>query len=206
LFDETEKSLGGNEVVIIFSMTDVTRILNQIEKGNSSDSNKLLQLVYEELRVLARDRLANEKPGLTLQATALVHEAYLRLVGTDQESHWNGRGHFFGAAAEAMRRILVEHARQKMAVKRGGDLNRQTLGDDLTMLPTDPGLLLDLNEAVDRLQEADEQAAELLKLLLFAGLSVAEGGRILGMSNKVAYKNWDYIRTWFVVHTDSPLS
>jgi RNA polymerase sigma factor (TIGR02999 family) len=196
LFDETEKSLGGNEVVIIFAMTDVTRILNQIEKGNSSDSNKLLQLVYEELRVLARDRLANEKPGQTLQATALVHEAYLRLVGIDQEPHWNGRGHFFCAAAEAMRRILIERARGKARHKRGGDWNKVNFEhlDLVTSVTSEQ--VLEVDEAIDQLKTEDPLAADLVKLRYFGGISLDQAASAVGISTATAYRHWAYARAW----------
>ncbi len=183
-------------------MKDVTLFLRRIQEGHANGDD-LFPAVYDELRRLASGKMTLERPDHTLSATALVHEAYVRLVDTDTVRHWNSRGHFFTAAAEAMRRILVEHARKKMAAKRGGGRHRQALADDVTVLPADPVLLLDLNDAVDQLEKADAQAAELLKLLLFAGLSVAEGGRMLGMSNKIAYRHWDYIRAWFALHFDN---
>ena len=185
-------------------MKDVTLILQRIKEGQNQANQELFPAVYDELRQLAAGKMRFERVDHTLTSTALVHEAYVRLVDTDIARHWDSRAHFFSAAAEAMRRILVDYARQKMALKRGSDLDRQALGDDLTMLPTDPDLLLDLNEATERLQEADDEAADLLKLVLFAGLSVAEAGRILGMTRDVAYGHWDYIRSWFVVHVESP--
>jgi RNA polymerase sigma factor (TIGR02999 family) len=187
-------------------MKDVTLILQQIEQGQDQAVEDLFPAVYAELRRLAAGKMSMERVDHTLSATALVHEAYVRLVDTDTVRNWDSRAHFFSAAAVAMRRILVDHARRKMAVKRGGDLNRQALCDDLTLPPTDPSLLLDLNEAVDRLEQADAQAAELLKLVLFAGLSVSKGGRILGMSERIAYRHWDYIRSWYAVHVESPPS
>lgn len=183
-------------------MKDVTLILQQIQEGRPEASEDLFPAVYDELRRLAAAKMQQERVDHTLSSTALVHEAYVRLVDTDSVREWNSRGHFFSAAAEAMRRILIEHARRKSSLKRGGDLNHREMPKDLTALPADPDLLLDLNDAIMRLEEVDAQAAELLKLLLFAGLSVAEGGRMLDMSPKVAYRNWDYIRSWFGLHID----
>jgi RNA polymerase sigma factor (TIGR02999 family) len=187
-------------------MKDVTLILQQIEQGQDQAVEDLFPAVYAELRRLAAGKMNMERVDHTLSATALVHEAYVRLVDTDTVRNWDSRAHFFSAAAESMRRILVDHAREKLALKRGGDLHRQAALEDLTILPTDPSLMIDLNDAVDRLQESDDQAAELLKLLLFAGLSVVEAGRMLGMSRKIAYRNWEYIRSWFAVHFSAPLT
>ena len=184
-------------------MKDVTLILQRIQEGQAKTGDDLFPAVYNELRRLAARKMSVERADHTLSSTALVHEAYIRLIDAETVRHWNSRGHFFSAAAEAMRRILVEHARQKMTVKRGGDHNRVTLADDHSMLPADPDTLLDLSEAIGRLQVVDAQAAELLKLVLFAGLSVAEAGRMLEMTRDVAYRHWDYIRSWFVVHTGS---
>jgi RNA polymerase sigma factor (TIGR02999 family) len=184
-------------------MKDVTLILQRIQEGQNQASKDLFPAVYDELRRLAAGKMSTERVDHTLSATALVNEAYIRLVDTDTVRHWDSRAHFFSAAAEAMRRILVEHARKRMRLKRGGNLDRQDLGDELTMLPADPALLLDLNEAVEQLEKADAQAAELLKLVLFAGLSVAEAGDILGMTRDVTYRHWDYIRSWSVVHFGS---
>lgn len=184
-------------------MKDVTLILQRIQDGQIEASQDLFAAVYDELRRLAAGKMRLEKVDHTLSATALVHEAYVRLVDTDTVREWNSRGHFFTAAAEAMRRILVDHARKKKAQKRGGALYRHSLEVDLTMVPADPDLLLDVHEAVDRLEEADQEAADLLKLVLFAGLSVAEAGRMLDMTRDVAYRHWDYIRSWFVVHVSS---
>ena len=187
-------------------MKDVTLILQQIEQGQDQAVEDLFPAVYAELRRLAAGKMSTERVDHTLSATGLVHEAYVRLVDTDTVRNWDSRAHFFSAAAESMRRILVDHARQKLALKRGGDLQREATLDDLTILPTDPSLMIDLNDAVDRLQESDDEAAELLKLLLFAGLSVVEAGRMLGMSRKVAYRHWDYIRSWFAVHFGAALT
>ena len=181
-------------------MKDVTLILQRIQEGQSQASENLFPTVYDELRRLAAGKMSFERADHTLSATALVHEAYVRLVDTETVQHWDSRAHFFSAAAEAMRRILVDHAAKRKALKRGGDMQRQEIGDGLPALPADPDVLLDLNVAVDRLEETDAQAAELLKLLLFAGLSVAEAGRMLGMSRDVAYGHWDYLRRWFAVH------
>jgi RNA polymerase sigma factor (TIGR02999 family) len=177
-------------------MTNVTQILSQIEHGDPAAADRLLPLVYEELRKLASAKLANEKPGQTLQATALVHEAYLRLVDVDNAQSWDSRGHFFAAAAEAMRRILVENARRKGRKKHGGELQRVELSDsDLaTSLPDDR--LLAIDEALNRLAEEDPQAAELVKLRFFAGFSIAEAGEIIGVSRSNAYAQWAYARAW----------
>ena len=178
------------------SMADVTQILNAIEQGDRSASDKLLPLVYEELRVLARRRLANEKPGQTLQATALVHEAYLRLVGNDNDQSWENRGHFFAAAAEAIRRILIQNARRKGADKRGGQWQRQEIYDGELPAECQEFDLLSLNEAIDLLAEHDAPAAELVKLRIFAGLSVDDAGAALGLPHTTAYRQWTYAQAW----------
>jgi RNA polymerase sigma factor (TIGR02999 family) len=176
-------------------MSEVTRILSQMEAGDPSGADELLPLVYDELRKLAVARLAHEKPGQTLQATALVHEAYLRLVGAPTTA-WNSRGHFFAAAAEAMRRILVEQARRKGRQKRGSGLNR--VGLELAEVPDAPqaGDLLSLDEALGRLEAQDPQVAQLVKLRFFAGLSVTEAAQALGISRSTAYEQWAYARAW----------
>jgi RNA polymerase sigma factor (TIGR02999 family) len=177
-------------------MSEVTRILSAIEQGDSSAAEQLLPLVYDELRQLAAQKLAHEKPGQTLQATALVHEAYLRLVDMDKVQHWNSRGHFFAAAAEAMRRILVERARRKKRRRHGGEWQRVDLdeADLVCLLPPDE--LLSLHDALDRLAELDPLAAELVKVHCFAGLSVEEAAEVLGMSRTNAYRHWTYTRAW----------
>jgi RNA polymerase sigma factor (TIGR02999 family) len=177
-------------------MSEVTRILSVIEEGDSSAAGQLLPLVYDELRRLAAQKLAHEKPGQTLQATALVHEAYLRLVDVDTDQHWNSRGHFFAAAAEAMRRILVERARRKKCVRHGGEWQRVELdeADLVCLLPPDELLLL--HDALDRFAELDSAAAELVKVHCFAGLSVDEAAGALGMSRTTAYRHWTYARAW----------
>jgi RNA polymerase sigma factor (TIGR02999 family) len=177
-------------------MTEVTLILSAIEQGDAHAADQLLPLVYEELRKLAAQKLAQEKPGQTLEATALVHEAYLRLVDTDQAQHWNSRGHFFAAAAEAMRRILVERARHKRSLKAGGDRQRLDLADvdPATTEPDDEMLALD--EALEKLERQDRRKAELVKLRFFAGLTGAEAAEILGISTSTADNDWAYARCW----------
>ncbi|MEX2188870.1 MAG: ECF-type sigma factor [Pirellulales bacterium] len=177
-------------------MTDVTRILSEVEHGDSAAAEKLLPLVYNELRRLASARLANENPGQTLQATALVHEAYVRLVDVDKAQHWNSRGHFFAAAAEAMRRILVESARRKRRDKHGGQLQRVELDEIVLATTTSDDQLLEIDEALDALAEDDPQAAELIKLRFFAGFSLSEAAQIVGLSRTSAYAHWAYARAW----------
>lgn len=174
-------------------MNEVTEFLEAIDRGNPGAVERLLPLVYDELRRLAAGYLANEAPGYTLSATALVHEAYLRLVG-DQK--FDGRGHFFAAAAEAMRRILVESARAKDRLKRGGGRARVELLDQAHRMPEDPDLLLSVDELLDRLKAEDDMAARVAQLHLFGGLSVEETGDVLGISRPVAYRNWKYARIW----------
>jgi RNA polymerase sigma factor (TIGR02999 family) len=176
-------------------MNDVTRILSAVEHGDVDAAEQLLPLVYDELRRLAAQRLAQERPGHTLEATALVHEAYLRLVGPGDARGWDGRGHFFAAAAEAMRRILVEDARRKGRRKRGGDLVRQFEDQDVPA-PERPEALLALDEALDRLATASPQAAELVKLRFFVGCSNAEAASFLGISPRKADQVWAYARAW----------
>jgi RNA polymerase sigma factor (TIGR02999 family) len=177
-------------------VTEITRILAAVEQGDPQAAEQLLPLVYEELRKLAARKLAHEKPGHTLQATALVHEAYLRLVGGEKAQHWNSRGHFFSAAAEAMRRILVERARHKRSRKAGGGRRRLDLAD---VEPADagPGLdLLALDEALELLARQDRRKAELVKLRFFAGLTTAEAAAVLGISTSTADNDWAYARCW----------
>ena len=177
-------------------MNDVTRILSAIGQGDPRAPAELLPLVYQELRRLAAHRLAREAPGQTLQPTALVHEAYLRLVGPDDASRWEGRGHFFAAAAEAMRRILVDAARRKRSLRRGGQAHRRDLLEgDLVTGPDDDGLL-DLDEALSELGELDRQAAELVKLRVFAGMTIDEVAQHLGVSARTAKRSWAYARAW----------
>jgi RNA polymerase sigma factor (TIGR02999 family) len=181
-------------------MSDVTRILSAIEQGDPSAAEQLLPLVYEELRKLAAAKLANEKPGQTLQATALVHEAYLRLVASPAresgEIQFANRRHFFAAAAEAMRRILVENARRKKSQRRGGTSGRCELrDDDRVAIPVDDELI-DLDEALSKLALVDSQAAEVVKLRVFAGMTVEEVAQVQGVSARTAKRNWAYARAW----------
>jgi RNA polymerase sigma factor (TIGR02999 family) len=179
-------------------MSDVTHILSAIEQGDPSAAEQLLPLVYEELRKLAAQRLAQEKPGQTLQATALVHEAYLRLVDVDKAQHWNSRGHFFAAAAEAMRRIVIENARRKLRVRHGGELQRHDLEGLALATPQPPESLIALSEALDRLAQTNPQAAELVKLRFFAGLSNEEAAATLGISPRKGNQVWAYARAWLL--------
>jgi RNA polymerase sigma factor (TIGR02999 family) len=176
-------------------MGDVTRILADIEQGDPRAAEQLLPLVYDELRKLAAKKVAQENPGLTLQATALVHEAYLRLVGSSPQE-WDNRRHFFAAAAEAMRRILIENARRRQRLRHGGDRQQVALNEvDLAAeVPVDELLLV--NEALEELAEADPTAAELVKLRYFAGMTVEEAADILGVPPRSAYRNWAYARAW----------
>jgi RNA polymerase sigma factor (TIGR02999 family) len=182
-------------------MSEVTRILSAIEQGDPGAAEQLLPLVYDQLRRLAAQHLAQEKAGQTLQATALVHEAYVRLVGSPEaqeggEQRWDGRGHFFAAAAEAMRRILIDRARQKRATKRGG--GRQRLDIDAVDLATraTPDQLLAVNDALAKLAREDPAAGRLVELRYFAGLSVDQAGKVLGISTATAYRHWKYARAW----------
>ena len=177
-------------------MADVTLILTAIEQGDAHAAEQLLPLVYNELRGLAAQKLAHEKPGQTLQATVLVHEAYLRLVATEPARHWNGRAHFFRAAAEAMRRILVDRARQKQSQKRGGAWRQVDL-DAVVELVQDPrDDVLAIHEVLEQLSEHDPVKAELVKLRFFAGLSVEEAADLLGISRATADRYWRYSKTW----------
>jgi RNA polymerase sigma factor (TIGR02999 family) len=177
-------------------MNDVTQILSAIQQGDSHAAEQLFPLVYEELRKLAADRMVREKPGQTLQATALVHEAYVRLVDVDVPQHWNSRGHFFAAAAEAMRRILVEQARRKGAAKRGGELLRVDLPAELASVNPRGDDLIALDEALGRLEDHDADAARLVKLRYFAGLSHQEAAETLGISRGAADRLWALARAW----------
>jgi RNA polymerase sigma factor (TIGR02999 family) len=177
-------------------MSDVTQILSAIEQGDPHAAEQLLPLVYDELRKLAVHRLAREKPGQTLQATALIHEAYLLLVDTEQAQHWNSRGHFFAAAAEAMRRILVENARRKRGVKHGGACRRVNLDESAPCAPEPAEELLALDEALDRLAREDPRKAELVQLRYFTGLSVQEAADVLGISRATADRYWAYAKVW----------
>ena len=177
-------------------MSDVTRLLDAAAAGDRQAAADLLPLVYDELRQLAAARLAQEKPGQTLQATALVHEAYLRLVGGDQPQDWDGRGHFFAAAAEAMRRILVDHVRHKKSLKGGGELARIELCENAAAAPERSDEILAVDEALAGLAAADPQAAELVKLRYFAGMSIDETAQALNISPRSADRLWAYARAW----------
>ena len=177
-------------------MSDVTGILSAIENGNPQAAEQLLPLVYDELRKLAAAKLAQEKPGQTLQATALVHEAYLRLVDVDKAQQWHSRGHFFAAAAEAMRRILVEQARRKKARRRGGRAVGQVLREDDRVSAPVSDEVLDLDEALRKFEAVDRQAAQVVKLRIFAGMTLKEAARALGVSTRTADRSWAYARAW----------
>jgi RNA polymerase sigma factor (TIGR02999 family) len=178
-------------------MSDVTQILERVERRDAKAAEELLPLVYEELRKLAAAKMAQEQPAQTLQPTALVHEAWLRLVGSG-DSRWNSRGHFVSAAAEAMRRILIERARARKRAKHGGDLQRTALTtlDIATTTPDDS--LLAINEALDKLVERDPLGAELIKLRFFAGLSNVDAARLLGIPERTAKRTWAYARAWLL--------
>ena len=175
-------------------MSAVTQILSDIESGREAASAELLPLVYDELRKLAKARMANERVDHTLQTTALVHEAYIRLVDNSRAQQWQSRGHFFTAAAEAMRRILVEHARQKLGKQRGGDRERVELHDGFEKVVQNPELVLQVSEALERLAQSDFQAAELVKLHCFAGFSIPEAATVLGIPTSSAYADWTYAK------------
>lgn len=178
---------------------DVTRILSQIETGDPAASEQLIPLVYDELRKLAAARLAREKPGQTLQATALVHDAYIRLVDVKLAQHWNSRGHFFSAAAEAMRRILVDDAHRKNSLKRGGQFERVPLdGSELPEQPSEVDLVA-LDDALDALAAHRPRAAELVKLRYFAGLTLRESAEVLGIAESTADADWAYAKAWLRV-------
>lgn len=184
-------------------MSEVSRILSAIELGDPHAAERLLPLVYVELRQLAAQRLAQEKPGQTLQATALVHEAYLRLVGDDGQP-WDNRGHFFAAAAEAMRRILVENARRKRGVKHGGDRQRQPLDPDCIAAPEAADDLLALDEALTRLATTEPEVAELVKLRYFTGLTIPQAAAQLQISPRTADAWWSYAKAWFQAMLHEP--
>jgi RNA polymerase sigma factor (TIGR02999 family) len=181
---------------MLAGMADVTQVLAAAEAGDPKAAAELLPLVYDELRKLAAARLTDEQPGQTLQPTALVHEAYLRLVGGEQQQNWNGRGHFFAAAAEAMRRILVEQARRKRSLKAGGGRRRLDLAD-VEPAGGGPDLdLLALDDALRQLARKDPRKAELVKLRFFAGLTVGQAARVLGVAASTADEDWAYARSW----------
>src|SRR4051812_31408347 len=178
------------------AMNDVTQILSRIKSGDIPAAEQLLPLVYDELRLLAAHKLAREAPGQTLQATALVHEAYLRLVDVDAPQQWSGRGHFFAAAAEAMRRILINRARDKKRLKRGGGRQRIDLDRVELALETDDEDLIALDESLEKLEREDSFAAQLVKLRFFAGLTLKQAAESLGVSERSAERQWAYARAW----------
>jgi RNA polymerase sigma factor (TIGR02999 family) len=184
---------------ILVFMSDVTRILSQIEQGDPGAGEQLLPLVYEELRKLARHKMVQEAPDQTLQATALVHEAYMRLVDVDKAQHWNSRGHFFGAAAEAMRRILVDRARRKNSARAGGGHQRVELSQVDPEIESSKMDLIALSEAIDNLAAKDSRKAELVKLRFFAGLSNDQAAETLGISSRTAYVDWAYAKAFLRV-------
>jgi RNA polymerase sigma factor (TIGR02999 family) len=190
-------------LAIFIVMSDVTRILSQIEQGDPQAAEKLLPLVYNDLRKLAAAKLAEENPGQTLQATALVHEAYLRLVGGTDPQLWNHRGHFFCAAAEAMRRILVESARRKASIRHGSGLTRVELDDEM-FVSIPPAELLALDELLDILALHDPTAAKLVKLRCFAGLSLEQAAEALGLARSTAYRQWTYAKAWLYARIEEP--
>jgi RNA polymerase sigma factor (TIGR02999 family) len=185
-------------------MNEVTRILSNLARGQAAVANELLPLVYEELRKLAAQKIAQEAPGHSLQATALVHEAYLRLVGTDADRHWDGRRHFFAAAAEAMRRILIENARGKRRAKRGGGRHRQELNEAHQQVKPPSDDILAVDEALQALEKVDAPVAALVKLHFFAGLPLQEAAEALGISERTAYRDWAYARAWLARFLSPP--
>lgn len=184
-------------------MTDVTRILSAIEDGDPSAAEQLLPLVYDELRKLAAAKMDQEKPGQTLQATSLVHEAYMRLVDVEKVEHWDSRGHFFAAAAEAMRRILVENARRKGRVKHGGEHARVDFDEDVVQTGLSDNLVLAVDESLDALAEQNAQAAELVKLRYYAGLTLPQAAETLGVSPRTSGRLWAYAKAWLQAELES---
>jgi len=184
-------------------MTDVTRILSAIEQGDPSATGQLLPLVYDELRKLAAQRMAQEAPGQTLQATALVHEAYLRLVDVEKAQHWHSRGHFFSAAAEAMRRILVENARRKGRAKHGGEHVRVDFEKNEPQTSSSHDLVLAVDQSLGALDEQNAQAAQLVKLRYFAGLTLPQAAEALGVSPRTADRLWSYAKAWLHAELES---
>ena len=184
-------------------MVDITQILSRIDQEDPSAAEQLLPLIYEQLRKLAAAKMAQEKPGQTLQPTALVHEAYLQLVERSNIQHWNSRGHFFAAAAEAMRRILVDHARNKLRLKRGGNLQQRELNPVDLIAMESPEKMLVIDDALDTLAANDPQAAELVKLRYYAGFSIPEAAELIGISRSTAYEHWAYAKAWLRRQIDS---
>ncbi|MFT7633169.1 MAG: RNA polymerase sigma factor (TIGR02999 family) [Mariniblastus sp.] len=196
----TQQSHGANLSVIIVCMSDLTRILNQIENGDPAAVEQLLPLVYEELRFLARQRLNNEKPGQTLQPTALVHEAFIRLVQNESQASWDSEGHFFAAAAEAMRRILIDIARKKKSVKHGGNHNRVSLAwHEPTGGSVSNVEVCELDQALTKLESIEPRKAKLVNLRFFGGLNQKEAANVLGISTSTADTDWAYAKAWLKV-------
>jgi RNA polymerase sigma factor (TIGR02999 family) len=185
-------------------MTGVTRILAKVGQSDPAAASKLLPLVYDELRKLAAQRMASERPDHTLGATALVHEAYLRLVGNDRDVQWDGRGHFFAAAAEAMRRILIDSARRKRRPKHGGDRRRIDLDEAASLSASPSDDLLAIDEALTKLAAHEPVKAELVKLRFFAGMTIPEAAQVLGISHATAERYWTYARTWLYCELERP--
>jgi RNA polymerase sigma factor (TIGR02999 family) len=183
-------------------MSEVTQILNAIQSGERHATADLLPIIYDHLRKLAAQKLSHEAQGISLQATALVHEAYVRLVDADEEQRWDSRGHFFAAAAEAMRRILIEHARKKARIKHGGAFQRVELTDIIAASNEQPERLLELDRALTKLAQEDATSAEIVKLHIFAGQSLDDVARLLGMSRATAYRHWNYARSWLKCELD----
>ena len=185
-------------------MSDVTKIINELHQGNSSRAERLLPLIYDELRRLATQKFSREKPGHTLQPTVLVHEAYLRLVDVQQPQQWSGRGHFFGAAAEAMRRILIEHARSRKYLRRGGGRERVDLQDvDLSI--DGPNIdILALDEALTRMEHRWPEKAQLVQLRYFTGMTIAEASAAMGISHATAERHWKFARSWLFAELNCP--
>lgn len=177
-------------------MSDVTRILSRIDAGEQRAIDELLPIVYDELRKLATHKMAQENPGQTLQATALVHEAYLRLLGSQNAECWNSTGHFFSAAAESMRRILIEHARKRARHKRGGDLKKFDLDAIDIAASASPESLLAIDEALETLSKKDPEAAQLVQLRYFGGLTIEQAAQAMDISSRTAYRQWNYARAW----------
>jgi RNA polymerase sigma factor (TIGR02999 family) len=182
------------------AMSEVTQLIDSMAANDPRTAFELLPLVYDELRKLAAQRLAQEPPGQTFEPTALVHEAYLRLVDVEEPQSWNGRGHFFAAAAESMRRILIDNARRKLAQKRGGELRRVNFDEAELATKHTPEQLLAIDDALSSLENGDSQSADLFKLRYFAGCSIADGGELLGMSRATAYRHWTFARAWILKH------
>jgi RNA polymerase sigma factor (TIGR02999 family) len=177
-------------------MSDVTQIIEAVARGDKHASEQLLPIIYQELRTLAASKLAQEPPGQTLEATALVHEAYVRLVDSEEEQKWKHRGHFFAAAAEAMRRILVEKARRKQRVKHGGEHDRVEMDDERLVCSVPSEQIVALDEALERFAQEEPEKAQLVKLRFFAGLSIEEAAEVLGISRATASRHWTYARAW----------